>query len=139
MILQLLHPYMFIPTSTVIREMRVVLLYMSTWLIPNFYIVLFLRFLQGWKIAKMAFLSPCQRYIIFSSDTKILLAKRNLLNIKKKTFTKNIAKMSLGPPIPGFRSVELENWHFLEKESQEFKSSFQFRFQWIPSMPEKQN
>ena len=46
----------------------------------------------------------------------------------KIEYTKNIANMSKGPPNPGFRSVKVENWDFLKKDSQDFKNSFQFRF-----------
>ena len=57
----------------------------------------------------------------------------------KMTFTKNSAKMSLGPPNPRFRSVNVENVDFLKKDSHNFKNSFQFRFLEIPRKPGKQN
>ena len=41
--------------------------------------------------------------------------------------------MSQDPPNPGFRYLNLENWDFLKKDSQDFKNSFQFGFLWIPS------
>ena len=54
-------------------------------------------------------------------------------SIMKVTFNKKIYNMSYGLPILGFRSVRVENWDFLKKESQNFKTSFQFEFLWIPS------
>ena len=38
-------------------------------------------------------------------------------SIMKITFKKNITIMSQGPPNPGFRSVKVENWDFLLKDS----------------------
>ena len=36
---------------------------------------------------------------------------------------KNIHNLSQGLPNPGFRSVRVENWYFLKKDSQDFKNS----------------
>ena len=43
-------------------------------------------------------------------------------------FTKNIPNMSQGPPNPGFRSAKVENGDFLQKDTQDFKNSFQVGF-----------
>ena len=34
--------------------------------------------------------------------------------------------MYQGPPNPGFRSVKVENWDFLKKDSQVFKNFFKY-------------
>ena len=60
-------------------------------------------------------------------------------SIRKVPFTKNISNMCQGPRNPGFRSVRVQNWDFLKKDSQDFKNSFQFGFLWIPSKTGKQN
>ena len=60
-------------------------------------------------------------------------------SVMKMTFTKNIPNMSQDPPNPGFRYLNLENWDFLKKDSQDFKNSFQFGFLWIPSKTGEQN
>ena len=56
-----------------------------------------------------------------------------------KVTVNNICNVSQGPPNPGFRSVIVEYWEFLKKDSKDFKNSFQFGFPWIPSKPGKQN
>ena len=48
--------------------------------------------------------------------------------VLKVTFKKNVPNMSQRLPNLGFRSVRLENWGFLKKDSQDFKSSFQSGF-----------
>ena len=65
-------------------------------------------------------------------NSKILLVKRLLLKHYEDDIYNNIAKKSQGLPNPWFRSVKVENWDFLKKDSQDFKNSFQFRFPWIP-------
>ena len=60
-------------------------------------------------------------------------------SVMKMTFTKDIPNMSQGPPNPGFRYLNLENWDFLKKDSQDFKNSFQSEFLWIPSKTGEQN
>ena len=57
----------------------------------------------------------------------------------KMMFTKIIANVSQGPPNPGFRSVEVEIWDFLKKDSQDFKNSFQSWFLLIPNKTGEQN
>jgi len=49
-------------------------------------------------------------------------------SVMKMTFTKNIPNMSQDPPNPGFMYLNLENWDFLKKDSQDFKNSCQFGF-----------
>ena len=51
----------------------------------------------------------------------------------------NIHTMSQGPPSPGFRYLNLENWDFLRKDSQDFKNSFQSEFLEIPRKTGEQN
>ena len=70
---------------------------------------------------------------------KLFWPKDFFWSIMKMTFKNNIANMSQGPPNPGFRSVKVENWDFLKKDSQDFKNSFQFGFLWIPSKTGEQN
>ena len=70
---------------------------------------------------------------------KKFLAERLFWSVMKMTFTKNIPNMSQGPPNPGFRYLNLENWDFLKKDSQDFKNSFQFEFLWNPSKTGEQN
>ena len=72
-------------------------------------------------------------------NSNFFLAERLLLKCYKVTFSKNICNMSQGPPNPGFRSVRVENWDFLKKDSQDFKNSFRFGFLWIPSKTWEQN
>ena len=60
-------------------------------------------------------------------------------SVMKMTFTKNIPNMSQGPPNPGFRYLNLENWDFLKKDSKDFNNSFQSEFLWIPSNTGEQN
>ena len=60
-------------------------------------------------------------------------SKNILLHNMMMTFSKNIANMSQDLPNPGFRSVKVENWDFLKKESQTLKNSLQFGFLWIPT------
>ena len=47
-------------------------------------------------------------------------------SIMKMTFTKNISNMYQGPRNPKFRSVKVENWDFLKKDSQDFKNSYEY-------------
>ena len=54
-------------------------------------------------------------------------------------FQKNIPNMPQGHPNPRLRSVKVENWDFLKKDSQDFKNSFQFGFLGIPSKTGEQN
>ena len=55
---------------------------------------------------------------------KHFLAKGFFWSIMKMTFQKKIPNMSQGPPNSGFRSVRVENWDFLKKDSKDFKKSF---------------
>ena len=47
--------------------------------------------------------------------------------------------MSQGLLNSGSRSVSVENWDLLKKDSQDFKNSFQFGFLWLPSKTGMQN
>ena len=89
-------------------------------------------FCQNWKIAKVALLNPCMEF-------KKKLAKRLLFKHYEDKYTKNIFNLFQGSPNPGFRSVRVENWDFLKKDSHDFKNSFQFGFLWIPNKTGGQN
>ena len=89
-------------------------------------------FSQNLKNAKMALLNPWMKF-------KENQLKDFFWSIMKMPFTKNISNMSQGPPNPGFRSVRVQKWDFLKKDSQDFKISFQCGFLWIPCKTVKQN
>jgi hypothetical protein len=57
--------------------------------------------------------------------------------IRSEKYCKHV--MSQGPPNPGFRSVKVENWDFLIKDTKDFKNSFQFESLCMPSKTEKKN
>ena len=101
----------------------------------------FFNFMHGFKSAILLELKNCQNgpFEPVHEIQKFFWPTDFFWNIMKITFTKNICNMSQGPPNRGFRSVKLENWDFLKKDSQDFKNSFQFRFLWILSKPGKQN
>ena len=54
-------------------------------------------------------------------------------SVMKMTFTRNIPNMPQGQPNPWFRSIRVQNWDFLKKDSKDFKNSFQSGFLWIPN------
>ena len=65
-------------------------------------------------------------------NSKVFFGPKDFLwSIMKMKFKKNISNMSQDPQNPGFRSVKVENWNFLKKDSQDFKNSFQSGFLWI--------
>ena len=92
--------------------------------------------MYGFKSAILPELKNCQNGTF---DPMHEIQKFFFWSIMKMTFTENIPNMSQGPPNPGFRSVKVENWDFLKKDSQDFKNSFQLGFLWIPSKTGKQN
>ena len=97
--------------------------------------------MHGFKSAILPELKNCQNgtFEPMHEIQKLFWPKDFFWSIMKVTFTKNIRNMSQGPPNPGFRSVRVENWDFLKKDSQDFKNSFQFGFLWIPSKTGEQN
>ena len=82
--------------------------------------------MYGFKSAILAKLKNCQNgtFEPVHEIQKFVWPKDFFWSIMKMPFTKNISNMSQGPPNPGFRSVKLENWDFLKKDSQDYKNSF---------------
>ena len=70
---------------------------------------------------------------------KKFLPKDFFWGIMKVPFTKNIHYFFQGPSNPGFVSVKVQTETFLKKDSPDSKTSFQFRFLWIPSKTGEQN
>ena len=91
---------------------------------------IFLNFMHGFKSAILAKMKNCQNgtFEPVHGIQNFLGPKDFFWSVMKMTFTKNIPNMSQGPPNPGFRYLNLENWDFLKKDSQDFKNSFQFGF-----------
>ena len=57
-------------------------------------------------------------------NSKTKLPKDFFWSIINIPFQKNIPNMSQGPSNPWFRSIRVENWDSLKKDSQDFKYSF---------------
>ena len=96
---------------------------------------------HGFKSVILPELKNCQNgtFQPVHEIQKFFWPKDFFWSIIKMAFTKDISNMSQGLPNPGFRSVKVENWDFLKKNSQDFKNSVLFGFQWIPSKTGKQN
>ena len=60
-------------------------------------------------------------------------------SVMKMTFTRNIPNMPQGQPNPWFRSIRVQNWDFLKKDSKDLKNSFHFGFLCVPSKTGEQN
>ena len=99
----------------------------------------YLNFIHGFKSAILAIFQFWQNgtFELVHEIQKFVWPKDFFWSIMKMAFTKNITNMSQGLLNPGFRSVKVENWDFLKKDSQDFKNSFQFWFLWIPAWKAK--
>ena len=67
--------------------------------------------LHNWKIVKMALLAPCMKFNFFCPKDYFW----SITQVTVKQFSvKHV------PPNSGFRTVIVENWDFLKKDSQDF-------------------
>ena len=100
-----------------------------------------LNFRHEFKSAILAKMKNCQNgtFEPVHEIQKFFWPKDFFWGIMKVPFTKNIHNFFQVPSNPGFRSVKVQTETFLKKDSRDFKSSFHFRFLWIPSKAGEQN